>query len=308
MSRVGNIQQAGFEVVRRLREHGHAALFAGGCVRDMLMGRQPVDIDVATDAPPERVCELFSRHAEGRGGVRGCARPAGPLLGRGRDVPHGSELQGRPPARGRGLQHAAGRRPAPRFHDQRALLRPDQAARDRLRRGRGGSARASSARSASRSGASAKTTSACSARSASRRALALPSSRRPRPPSGTTPGSCRASAPTRVREELSKMFAHPARAAPSSSIASLGLLAHLWPGAERDLSSEQETARPRDLETQREGSVDENEIRKAETEAPARVSAQRLGESRILPARFAPACTARRGRLRSSDGRPPSGR
>src|SRR4051812_11390531 len=47
-------------IVRRLREHGHVAYFAGGCVRDMLLGLEPKDFDVATDAPPTRVRELFS--------------------------------------------------------------------------------------------------------------------------------------------------------------------------------------------------------------------------------------------------------
>jgi putative nucleotidyltransferase with HDIG domain len=46
-------------IVRRLRESGHAAYFAGGCVRDMLLGREPKDYDVVTDAPPGRVHEIF---------------------------------------------------------------------------------------------------------------------------------------------------------------------------------------------------------------------------------------------------------
>ena len=49
------------DVVRTLREHGHQALWAGGCVRDHLVGRIPKDYDVATDAPPERVREIFGR-------------------------------------------------------------------------------------------------------------------------------------------------------------------------------------------------------------------------------------------------------
>lgn len=47
------------DVLRRLREHGHAALLAGGCVRDLMLGGCPDDYDVATDAPPERVQALF---------------------------------------------------------------------------------------------------------------------------------------------------------------------------------------------------------------------------------------------------------
>src|SRR5438874_10238681 len=46
-------------IVVRLREAGHVAYFAGGCVRDELMGLEPQDYDVATDARPERVRELF---------------------------------------------------------------------------------------------------------------------------------------------------------------------------------------------------------------------------------------------------------
>ncbi len=46
-------------VLRRLREAGHVAYFAGGCVRDLLLGHKPKDWDVATDAPPRRVRQLF---------------------------------------------------------------------------------------------------------------------------------------------------------------------------------------------------------------------------------------------------------
>src|SRR5208282_5528305 len=49
------------DVVRRLQEAGHEALWAGGCVRDELLGLQPKDYDVATDARPEQVQSLFRR-------------------------------------------------------------------------------------------------------------------------------------------------------------------------------------------------------------------------------------------------------
>ncbi|WP_169975235.1 CCA tRNA nucleotidyltransferase [Tautonia rosea] len=49
------------KVVRGLRDAGHQALWAGGCVRDLLIGLTPSDYDVATDAPPERVMQLFRR-------------------------------------------------------------------------------------------------------------------------------------------------------------------------------------------------------------------------------------------------------
>ncbi|MCH8046385.1 MAG: CCA tRNA nucleotidyltransferase [Planctomycetes bacterium] len=49
------------QVVRRLRAAGFAALWAGGCVRDELLGRVPKDYDVATEARPDEVTELFGR-------------------------------------------------------------------------------------------------------------------------------------------------------------------------------------------------------------------------------------------------------
>ena len=52
-------RHAAVEVVRTLRAAGHVAYFAGGCVRDALRGHAPQDYDIATDAPPPRVRELF---------------------------------------------------------------------------------------------------------------------------------------------------------------------------------------------------------------------------------------------------------
>jgi tRNA nucleotidyltransferase/poly(A) polymerase len=48
-------------LVRRLRDAGFTALYAGGCVRDMLLGVEPHDYDIATDARPEQVQQLFDR-------------------------------------------------------------------------------------------------------------------------------------------------------------------------------------------------------------------------------------------------------
>ncbi|MFY9528984.1 MAG: CCA tRNA nucleotidyltransferase [Candidatus Acidiferrales bacterium] len=42
-----------------LREAGHQAYLVGGCVRDLVLGREPEDYDVATDATPDRVQRLF---------------------------------------------------------------------------------------------------------------------------------------------------------------------------------------------------------------------------------------------------------
>jgi len=46
-------------ICRTLRAAGHQAYLVGGCVRDILLGREPADYDVATDATPERVQQLF---------------------------------------------------------------------------------------------------------------------------------------------------------------------------------------------------------------------------------------------------------
>lgn len=52
---------AAISVIERLREQGFEALFAGGCVRDRLLGREAKDYDVATDAEPAQVMALFKR-------------------------------------------------------------------------------------------------------------------------------------------------------------------------------------------------------------------------------------------------------
>jgi poly(A) polymerase len=51
--------RAALAIVRRLREAGHQAHFAGGCVRDLLLGVAPKDYDVATSATPEEIIALF---------------------------------------------------------------------------------------------------------------------------------------------------------------------------------------------------------------------------------------------------------
>lgn len=53
--------QAARQIIKKLRSSGHIALLAGGCVRDMLLNRIPKDYDVATDARPARVQEIFPR-------------------------------------------------------------------------------------------------------------------------------------------------------------------------------------------------------------------------------------------------------
>lgn len=56
--------QFAIEVVRRLRDAGHEAVWAGGCVRDSLLGLEPADYDVATSARPDQVRPLFRRTLE----------------------------------------------------------------------------------------------------------------------------------------------------------------------------------------------------------------------------------------------------
>src|SRR5580692_5017327 len=48
-------------IVARLQKAGFSAFWVGGCVRDFLLGREPQDIDIATDAKPDQVEKLFKR-------------------------------------------------------------------------------------------------------------------------------------------------------------------------------------------------------------------------------------------------------
>jgi poly(A) polymerase len=61
MSQPASERELAVEVVRRLQEAGHEALWAGGCVRDELLGLVPKDYDIATSARPEKVQRLFRR-------------------------------------------------------------------------------------------------------------------------------------------------------------------------------------------------------------------------------------------------------
>ena len=54
-------QDAAAQIVARLRAAGHQAYFVGGCVRDLLLGREPQDFDVATSALPDQVLTLFEK-------------------------------------------------------------------------------------------------------------------------------------------------------------------------------------------------------------------------------------------------------
>jgi poly(A) polymerase len=57
-------RQDALAIAARLSKSGHIAYFAGGCVRDMLLGLEPTDYDIATDARPDKVRELFPKTQE----------------------------------------------------------------------------------------------------------------------------------------------------------------------------------------------------------------------------------------------------
>ncbi len=54
-------REAALYIIKKLHKSGYEALLAGGCVRDMLLGRRAVDYDVATNAHPKEVIKLFRR-------------------------------------------------------------------------------------------------------------------------------------------------------------------------------------------------------------------------------------------------------
>lgn len=50
-----DIPKYALDILRGLEENGHEAYFAGGCVRDMLSGREPYDWDITTSALPQEI-------------------------------------------------------------------------------------------------------------------------------------------------------------------------------------------------------------------------------------------------------------
>ncbi len=58
---ISPMEKTARDVAARLRDSGHIAYFAGGCVRDIVRGQTPKDFDIATDAKPEVVQKLFPR-------------------------------------------------------------------------------------------------------------------------------------------------------------------------------------------------------------------------------------------------------
>ena len=56
-----DIPKYALDILRGLEENGHEAYFAGGCVRDMLSGREPYDWDITTSALPQEIKSCFPR-------------------------------------------------------------------------------------------------------------------------------------------------------------------------------------------------------------------------------------------------------
>src|ERR1039457_7085021 len=57
----GSAAKTALGIVRRLQGAGFPAFWVGGCVRDVLLGREPGDYDIVTSALPEQVEHLFPR-------------------------------------------------------------------------------------------------------------------------------------------------------------------------------------------------------------------------------------------------------
>ena len=55
------IDKDALNVVKTIHKAGYEAYFVGGCVRDLLLGLEPKDFDIATSARPEQINKLFSR-------------------------------------------------------------------------------------------------------------------------------------------------------------------------------------------------------------------------------------------------------
>lgn len=64
MSKIIDTIELAADICEILQNSGHQAVFCGGCVRDLLLGIEPNDIDIATSANPNQVQALFPRNVE----------------------------------------------------------------------------------------------------------------------------------------------------------------------------------------------------------------------------------------------------
>ena len=53
------IDPRALKILRQLDEAGFEAYLVGGCIRDLLLGKQPKDFDIATNARPEQIASIF---------------------------------------------------------------------------------------------------------------------------------------------------------------------------------------------------------------------------------------------------------
>ena len=86
------VKQTAIEIVKTLQKHGYKAFFAGGCVRDMIMGKESEDYDIATSALPQDIINLFEDHSCRCAVWRSHCRQRGSQL-RGGYLSHGRFLQ-----------------------------------------------------------------------------------------------------------------------------------------------------------------------------------------------------------------------
>lgn len=54
-----DVKKSAIKIIKILQKNGYQAVFAGGAIRDMLMGKTPHDYDIATSATPDQVEALF---------------------------------------------------------------------------------------------------------------------------------------------------------------------------------------------------------------------------------------------------------
>ena len=217
------------EVVKRLRDAGHQALWAGGCVRDELLGLTPKDYDVATDARRDEVRRLF-RRTVAVGVSFGVIEVLGPRTDRGplkvqvaTFRSDGAYSDGRHPDKVRS--------PRPRGRLRRdftingMFFDPLEGQLIDYVGGQETCRPACSGPSATRRCVSPRTSCACCGRCAWRPASTWPSSRRRGRPSVAMAGQITVVSAERIAEELRKLLVHPRRAR------GIALLDEAGPGA-----------------------------------------------------------------------------